>query len=68
MHTHWFPFFLKAFIESQTKAKEYAKQLSTVKAQLSAREREKRLCELTSTELEGLKGENVKTYKAVGKM
>lgn len=46
---------------------ETGRQLSIVRAQLSTREREKRVCELTAKELSTV-GKGVASYRAVGKM
>ncbi|KAJ3055238.1 hypothetical protein HK097_011121 [Rhizophlyctis rosea] len=57
----------KVLVELQTKVVETSRQLATVKAQISTRDREKKLSELTAKELESM-GENVSAYRAVGKM
>ncbi|KAJ3149498.1 hypothetical protein HDU86_006902 [Geranomyces michiganensis] len=53
--------------EVQDKMAETARQLQMVRAQLGAREREKRVAELTIRELSAV-GEGVSAYRAVGKM
>ncbi|KAI8912206.1 hypothetical protein PhCBS80983_g00196 [Powellomyces hirtus] len=53
--------------EIQDKMVETSRQLGMVRGQLQAREREKRVCELTVKELGSL-GEGVAAYRAVGKM
>ncbi|KAJ3015581.1 hypothetical protein HKX48_004538 [Thoreauomyces humboldtii] len=53
--------------EIQEKMVETGRQLGMVRGQLQAREREKRVCELTVKELRSL-GEGVSAYRAVGKM
>ena len=54
-------------VELQNKVVETSRQLAGVRAQISARDREKKLSELTAKELESM-GENVSAYRAVGKM
>ncbi|KAI8815655.1 Prefoldin [Fimicolochytrium jonesii] len=54
--------------EVQVKMVETGRQLGIVKAQLSAREREKRVCDLTVKELASIPGTDVNAYRAVGKM
>ncbi|ORX81621.1 Prefoldin [Basidiobolus meristosporus CBS 931.73] len=54
-------------IGMQNKMIEDSRQLSTVKAQIQAKEREKRLSELTYKEVSQI-GDNIRTYKSVGKM
>ncbi|KAL1924772.1 uncharacterized protein VTP21DRAFT_4426 [Calcarisporiella thermophila] len=56
----------KVFIELQNQMAESNRQLSGVKAQMQAKEREKRLAELTKKELSEL-NDGVRTYKSVGK-
>ncbi|KAJ3124870.1 hypothetical protein HK098_000808 [Nowakowskiella sp. JEL0407] len=56
----------KVFVESQNKLQEYSRQLSHVRAQQQAKQRDVRLNELTQKELKQL-GSDVKTYKGLGK-
>ncbi|GES96532.1 prefoldin subunit 1 [Rhizophagus clarus] len=56
----------KVLIELQNRLVENSRQLVTVKAQIQAKEREKRLAELTKKELSAL-DKDTKTYKSVGK-
>ncbi|TPX67772.1 hypothetical protein SpCBS45565_g03588 [Spizellomyces sp. 'palustris'] len=57
----------KVLTEIQNKIVETSRQLSIVRAQLSTRDREKRVCELTVKELSSLDS-NTGSYRAVGKM
>ncbi|KAF9924373.1 hypothetical protein FBU30_005643 [Linnemannia zychae] len=51
----------------QTKLQEATRMVASVQAQIQAREREKRLSELTNKELSALQPDTI-TYKSVGKM
>ncbi|KAJ3037181.1 Prefoldin subunit 1 [Rhizophlyctis rosea] len=57
----------KVLLELQNKVVETSRQLSTVRAQISTRERERKVSELTAKELESM-GSGVAAYRAVGKM
>ncbi|CAG8565691.1 3627_t:CDS:2 [Ambispora gerdemannii] len=64
----------KVLFELQNRLVENNRQLGAVKAQIVGKEREKRIAELTKSELVALcegdsggKGKNITTYKAVGK-
>ncbi|TPX39573.1 hypothetical protein SeMB42_g06325 [Synchytrium endobioticum] len=57
----------RIFTEAQVRLAEASRQLSLVKSQLQAKQREKRLGELTAKELSTL-ASDVATYRAVGKM
>ncbi|KAI9098904.1 Prefoldin [Phlyctochytrium arcticum] len=57
----------KVLGEIQNKMIESSRQLNIVKAQLSTREREKRVCELTIKELSTF-GSDTGAYRSVGKM
>lgn len=54
-------------MEYQSKIVDTTRQLATVRGQLQARERDKKLNELTAKELAGLDS-NVAAYRSVGKM
>ncbi|ORZ09094.1 Prefoldin [Lobosporangium transversale] len=51
----------------QSKLQEATRMVASVQAQIQAREREKKLSELTNKELSSLQADTV-TYKSVGKM
>ncbi|KAJ3224761.1 hypothetical protein HK099_007946 [Clydaea vesicula] len=55
------------FIEGQMKLQELSRQRSMVTAQLNTKDRERKIASITNKELVSL-GDNVKTYKSVGKM
>ncbi|KAI8814237.1 Prefoldin [Cladochytrium replicatum] len=57
----------KLLVETQVKLGEFSRQLQLVKSQQQARERERRLNELTVKELSVLDS-TAKTYKSVGRM
>jgi prefoldin subunit 1 len=57
----------RIFAELQNALIDSSRQLSTVQAQIQAKQRERRLAELTKKELDPL-DPDTKTYKAVGKM
>ncbi|RKP02091.1 hypothetical protein CXG81DRAFT_5060, partial [Caulochytrium protostelioides] len=54
-------------MEIQSKIKETTRQLTNVESNLSARERERRVCELTKKELSALDPATV-AYSSVGRM
>ncbi|KAL1928346.1 hypothetical protein VTP01DRAFT_2702 [Rhizomucor pusillus] len=57
----------KVFVELQAKYIASTQQLNTVKAQIQARERDRKMAELTRRELDTLEPDT-RTYKPVGKM
>ncbi|KAI9278830.1 Prefoldin [Phascolomyces articulosus] len=57
----------KVFVELQAKYVASTQQLNTVKAQIQARQRDRKMAELTRRELDTL-DPDTKTYKPVGKM
>ncbi|KAI9209315.1 Prefoldin [Polychytrium aggregatum] len=57
----------KAFLETQSKISDYTRQLNAVKTQLSLKDREGRLCDLTHKELASLP-KDTGAYRAVGRM
>ncbi|KAI9490399.1 Prefoldin [Zychaea mexicana] len=57
----------KVFVELQAKYVASTQQLNTVKAQIQARQRDRKMAELTRRELDTLDADT-KTYKPVGKM
>ncbi|KAI8991460.1 Prefoldin [Mycotypha africana] len=57
----------RVFVELQNKYIQSQQQAATVKAQITAKQRERKLAELTRRELDGL-DEDTNTYKPVGKM
>ncbi|CDS06369.1 hypothetical protein LRAMOSA08897 [Lichtheimia ramosa] len=57
----------KVFVELQAKYVASTQQLNSVKAQIQAKQRERKMSELTRRELDTLEPDT-KTYKPVGKM
>ncbi|KAI8143466.1 Prefoldin [Fennellomyces sp. T-0311] len=57
----------KVFVELQAKYVASTQQLNTVKAQIQAKQRDRKMAELTRRELDSLDADT-KTYKPVGKM
>ncbi|KAL0085795.1 Prefoldin [Phycomyces blakesleeanus] len=57
----------KVFVELQAKYISSTQQVNQVKSQIQAKQRERKMAELTRRELDALDS-NTKTYKPVGKM
>ncbi|TPX37430.1 hypothetical protein SmJEL517_g00680 [Synchytrium microbalum] len=57
----------RIFAEAQVRMQETNRQLALVRSQLSTKQRDKRVGELTAKELSAL-GSDVATYRAIGKM